>query len=113
MKIVSKQQAIEITNGKGCTVTAYPLDEPKLDMAVATITGRYPDDNRVMNVACQELAYVFEGEGQLILEHKTYPLSQGDVVLIEAGEKYYWEGHMTLFISCHPAWTPEQHQHVI
>jgi hypothetical protein len=34
----------------------------------------------------------------------------GDLVLIEPGEKYFWEGNMDLFIPCSPAWYPEQHK---
>jgi quercetin dioxygenase-like cupin family protein len=45
-----------------------------------------------------------------ILNNEEYKLSAGDVVLIEAGDKYYWEGHMQLFISCRPAWNKDQHQ---
>lgn len=42
---------------------------------------------------------------------KEYSISAGDVVLIEPGEKFYWEGKdLNLFISCTPAFTIEQHQ---
>jgi len=32
--------------------------------------------------------------------------------LIEPGEKYYWEGKMTMFMPCVPAWYAEQHKEV-
>ena len=111
MKISFKHQATE-KNSPTCSVTEYALDHKMLDIAVATVSGRYPNERRVLNKECDELAYVFEGEGKLVLNHEEYKLSTGDVVLIEAGEKYYWEGEMKLFLSCRPAWNKDQHQMV-
>ena len=110
MKICFKDQAIEKNNSSTCSVTEYGLDHKMLDIAIATVSGRYPEERRVVNHECDELAYVFEGEGKLVLNHQEYKLSAGDVVLIEAGEKYFWQGKMKLFLSCRPAWTKEQHQ---
>ena len=42
---------------------------------------------------------LFEGEGKLVLKHEEHKLTAGDVVLIEAGEKYFWEGNMKIFMS--------------
>lgn len=112
MKISFKHQAVEKNNSPTCSVTEYTLDHKMLDMAIATVSGRYPDARQVVNQQCDELAYVVEGEGKLVLNQKEYKLSAGDVVVIEAGEKYYWEGEMKLFLSCSPAWNKEQHHFV-
>ena len=37
-------------------------------------------------------------------------LSEGDVVYIPPGEKFYWEGNMTIVLPAAPAWNPEQHE---
>lgn len=58
------------------------------------------------------MAHVLEGEGILWVDGKTYPLKKDDVVLIDVGEKYYWEGNMKLGVPCSPAWYPEQHDEV-
>jgi uncharacterized cupin superfamily protein len=112
MKISFKHQAIEKNNSPTCSVTEYALGHNMLDMAIATVSGRYPNERRVVNQECDELAYVFEGEGKLVLNNEEHKLSAGDVVLIEAGEIYFWEGDMKLFMSCRPAWNKEQHQFV-
>ncbi len=112
MEISFKHQATNKTNNTACSVTEYYLNNKMLDFAIATINGRYPDDRRAVNQQCDELAYVFEGEGKIVVNNKEYPLSTGDVVLIETGEKYYWEGNMKLFLSCRPAWKKDQHQMV-
>ena len=110
MKISLRNQAIEKTNSPTCAVTEYPLNNEMLDMAIATVSGRYPNERQVVNKQCTELAYVFEGKGKIVVNTKEHHLNTGDAVLIEAGEKYYWEGQMKLFLSCRPAWNKEQHQ---
>ena len=35
---------------------------------------------------------------------------EADLVLIDKGENYYWEGNMDLFVPCTPAWNPKQHK---
>jgi mannose-6-phosphate isomerase-like protein (cupin superfamily) len=112
MKISLKNQAKEKANSAVCKVTEYALNHDMLDAAIATITGRYPDHRRAVNIECDELAYVFEGAGKIVVNHKEHHINAGDVVLIEAGDKYFWEGNMKLFLSCRPAWNKEQHQMV-
>src|SRR5438046_2228431 len=112
MKICLKHQTTEKQSGVTCTVTEHPLNDEFLDMAIANITGRYPDERRVVNMQCAELAYVCDGGGKIVVNNQEHLLNAGDVVLIEKGEKYYWEGTMKLFLSCRPAWNKEQHQMV-
>ncbi|CAM2857965.1 Cupin domain [Legionella steigerwaltii] len=110
MKISLKHQTTEHSNATSCKVTEHHLNDPMLDCAIAKISGRYPEARRVVNLGCNELVYVFQGEGKVVVNHTEYKLAAGDAVVIEAGEKYYWEGNMQLFISCRPAWNKEQHQ---
>ena len=112
MKVVLKNQAIQKTNSSMCSVIEYPLNDEMLDIAIATISGRYPDSGRVVNQKCKELAYVQDGEGKIVINGKDISLTVGDTVIIEAGESYYWEGNMQLLLSCRPAWTIDQHQQV-
>lgn len=109
MKLSLKHQTTTKTNSTACTVIEHSLNNKMLDIAIAQIDGRYPDHRRVVNQECSELAYVFEGKGRIVVNNKEHHLNAGDAVLIEAGEKYFWEGNMQIFISCHPAWNKEQH----
>jgi mannose-6-phosphate isomerase-like protein (cupin superfamily) len=110
MKFVKKESALKKSNSSTCTVVEYALNHPKFDVATTTISGRYPETRRASNVECAELAYVIAGNGKIVIDNETLLLNSGDVVLIEAGEKYYWEGSMQLLLSCNPAWHAEQHQ---
>lgn len=110
MKLSLKHQAVEKANSASCTVIEHSLHNELLDIAIAKIAGRYPDKRRVVNQQCAELAYVFEGQGKIVVNDEEHVLNAGDAILIEAGEKYYWEGNMQLFLSCRPAWNINQHK---
>lgn len=110
MQIVLKKQAIQRKNSDVCVVTEYKINDETLDFAIVKVIGRYPDKQRVVNTKCKEIVYVNSGNGKVVVNGKEYSLNAGDLVLIEAGEKFFWEGSLELFISCRPAFTVEQHQ---
>lgn len=110
MKIVHKNQVQEFKNSDECVVLEYALGDKDINGAVGKINGRYPEKNRAVNTKCKELGYIISGSGKIIVESKEYKFSAGDVVLIEPGERYYWEGNFEVFMPCTPAWYPEQHK---
>ncbi|MDO8663406.1 MAG: cupin domain-containing protein [Candidatus Wildermuthbacteria bacterium] len=112
MKVVYKNQTKEFKNSDKCTAIEYPLGDKDINGAVIELTGRYPGKGRVINLRCKELAYVIKGSGKVVVEGKEVKLQEGDLILIEPGEKFFWEGNMTMFMPCTPAWYPEQHKEV-
>ena len=112
MKIILKHQAIEKKNNDVCIVTEHPLDDEVINFATAKMTGRYPSAGYVRNHKCKEIAYVNEGNGKIIVNDKEHLLNAGDLVMIEAGEKFCWEGNMHISLSCTPAWTQDQFEFV-
>ena len=112
MKVVYKRQTKRFKNSEVCTAIEYPLGDKDINGAVIELSGRYPDRGRVINLKCKELAYVIKGSGKVVVEGKEIKLKEGDMVLIEPKEKYYWEGKMIMFMPCAPAWHLEQHKEV-
>ena len=112
MKKISRQEVKRIEASDFCTITEYPLGDKDINASIAKINGRYPEKGRVVNTECKELVYVIEGGGKVVVEGEEYGFEKGDVLLIESGEKYYWEGDMEIFMPCTPAWYPEQHEEV-
>lgn len=110
MKIIYKKQIISRNNNNFCQVTEFPLTDNEINFAIVKLSGRYPDNNRAINIKCKEMVYIHWGNGKLVINDQEYLLNSGDLVIIEAGEKFYWEGDMELHISCSPAFTMEQHQ---
>lgn len=113
MKVVYKNQTKKFKNSENCFATEYRFNDCNdINGAIVEIAGRYPDKGRVLNLECKELAYVIKGTGKIVIEDKEVELQEGDLVLIESGEKYFWDGDLTMFVPCVPAWRPDQHQEV-
>ena len=112
MKIVHKNQAEIHKNSGDCTAIEYPLGDKDINGAVIELNGRYPSKDRVVNLECKEIVYVIKGSGKITVEGEEIKLSERDLILIEAGEKLFLEGNMELFVSCTPAWYPEQRKEV-
>jgi len=110
MKIAKKEASNKIKNSDDCTAIEYPLGDEDINGAVIELDGRYPDEGRTVNKECKELAYVMKGSGIVEVEGEKVKLKEGDLVLIEPGEKFYWQGKMKIFMPCVPAWYPEQHK---
>lgn len=112
MKVIRKDQTEKLKNSDVCTAIEYPLGDKDINGAMIELKGRYPDKGRVVNLKCKELSYVIEGLGRVVVEGEEVKLEKGDLVLIEPGEKYFWEGNLIMFMPCTPAWYPEQHKEV-
>ena len=114
MKFVQKSSAVHFSNGPTSEGEEYPFNDKDINIAVVTVTGRYPEKGYAMNEVCKETAYVLSGTG-LVSKKGEQPqkVSVGDAVLIQPGEKYYWEGErLELLMPCSPAFTVEQHKTV-
>ncbi len=110
MKLVKLEQAQEFSNSDSCKGLEYPLNDIDINFSTAIISGRYPDKGYCVNEECKELIYVIEGKGTLNKKDKTIEFNKGDVILIDKGEVYYWDGKCTIAMPCTPAWYPEQHK---
>ncbi len=110
MEHVKKQDAIKYTNSSGCAVYEYPMKNAEMNIGVAEIARRYPEKGYAINHKCSEMGYVLKGSGKLVIDTQEVALSAGDVVYIPPGEKFYWEGNMTIVLPATPAWDPAQHE---
>lgn len=109
MEHVKLQDAVKHENSDKCIVHEYLMENSEINIGVAEITDRYPDQGYAINLKSTLMGYVIKGNGRLVTETKSAILSAGDVVLIPHGEKYYWEGNITVVVPATPAWYPEQH----
>jgi len=113
MKIVKKLERRLFKHGESCVIYEYPTNDRTIDGCIAKISGRYPEKGGAVNKISKELAYVINGAGTVTIENKTTDIGEGDMVLIQPNEKFYWEGEMELFIPCTPAWNPEQYEIIV
>lgn len=110
MKIIKKEQRKRFDNGSCCIAYEYPMEDRDINGAVIELSGKYPDKGWAVNTECKEMGYIISGSGKLVIESKEYQVSEGDLILINPGEKFYWQGNMKLFIPCTPAWNPQQYK---
>ena len=61
MKVALKAQSKTMNDGSTLTITEHPLEAESLNIATAQIAGRYPEQRRISNTACNEIAYVLAG----------------------------------------------------
>ncbi|MDP1573651.1 MAG: AraC family ligand binding domain-containing protein [Coxiellaceae bacterium] len=112
MEKCRSNQIIERKNSDNCIVSEFPINDHDINFAIIKVSSRYPDSGFATNTISKEIVYVQEGLGKVIVNDVEYHLKTGDVILISPNEKFYWDGNMTLHISCTPAFTPEQHIHL-
>ena len=110
MKIISKSQRVEFKHGESCTACEYLINDNDINAAVIKLSGRYPEKGLAMNEISKEMAYVISGSGKVSIDNTEFNVIQGDLVFVNPGEKFYWEGNMELFMPCVPAWNPEQYK---
>ncbi len=112
MKFISKAEVQIHKNSDNCVASEYPIGDPDLDFATVEIAGRYPDSGRVTNFISKEICLILKGSGKIVIEGKEVTLIEGDVILVHAGEKYFWDGHMFIAVTSNPPWKIEQHKKV-
>lgn len=110
MEFIAKNQRVVHKNSDTCIAQEYPSRQADINGAVIELTGRYPAVGRVTNLKCKELVYILQGSGKLVTDDRVIAFHEGDMVIIEPGEKYYWDAHCTQLVSTTPAWYPEQHK---
>ncbi len=113
MEHIKKEEA-ELYNGDGFSGMDYPTIDKDINFAIVKINGKSPKKGYQTNTNCKELLYIMEGNGILNKkgERQKIEFEQGDVLLIDKGESYAFEGHFTAAVPRTPAWTPEQHEYI-
>ena len=54
------------------------------------------------------MCYILEGDGTIHKRNQSIDFEQGDVVLIDKKDEYFWEGNCKIIMVCSPAWYKEQ-----
>lgn len=108
---IAKKANIKINQvSSSCKALEYQLLDKRIHGAVIEVNGRYPDSGYTRNEVCTELAYIVSGKGILGGRNSEIEFVEGDQLVIEPGEDFFWEAEATIFMPCAPAWYPEQHK---
>lgn len=112
MKHIRKSETTKFENSEHCVAFEYSMEDKDINGAIVEISGRYPEKGRVVNEKVKEMAYVVKGSGKIVVEGQETSLAEGDLVLLMPGERYFWDGDLTMFVPCAPAWYAEQHKEI-
>ncbi len=110
MQIVTQKQTHWIETAPTTTVEEYIMRDPDVSGSTAIISGRYPLKGYAENTVSKEIVLVISGNGYIGTKTKKIPIVIGDCILIKPKEKYYWDGHLALFMACTPKWQAAQHK---
>jgi mannose-6-phosphate isomerase-like protein (cupin superfamily) len=113
VKVIKKSAAVSFTNSSACAGFEFAFGDDQLNIALVTVNGRYPKRGHLVNEVCKEIAFVVKGSGIVGVDGEKHSLSVGDAVMIQPGERFYWEGQkLQMLMPCSPAFYPEQHKEV-
>jgi mannose-6-phosphate isomerase-like protein (cupin superfamily) len=110
MQIVKQKKARRVDASPTTSVEEYLMKENRIGGSTVIISGRYPEKGNAINLISTELVLVLSGNGVIGHRGKETPIEMGDCILLKPKEKYYWNGHLALFIVCTPTWKSRQHK---
>ncbi len=109
MEFVSFGNA-ELFNNENAKIFEYNLKDKDINICYCEISGRYPKTGYSINEKSKELAFVLSGYGKVVINNKEILIKEKDVVLINKGERFYWEGKLKLVLPCAPSWNVNQYK---
>ncbi len=112
MKKWKDSEGTEFKNSDLCFGREFKPDTDKVDIAKISIRGEYPEDKKWGYLLdTNEMAVVIKGKGYIESQKDgRQELDEGDVVSIEASERFRWGGNMDLIVTCGPAFNPKNHK---
>ena len=109
MQILDNKDCKYYKKNNACELYEYSAMGSEFDMAIAKISGKYPDRGYCINMICKEIIYIIEGEGIIYEGEKEHKIKKGDVIIIKNGERFKWDANCIASISCIPAWNPDKY----
>ena len=107
MKIGRNDADLEEILGEG-KVVDYPVGE-EVGLSVQELNGRVPEKGFYRNSECLEVCYVKSGEAEVTIDGETFSVSDGDVYVIQAGEKSCVTAEdLEVVVFTRPDWYEEQ-----
>ncbi|MBI3956108.1 hypothetical protein HY339_02535 [Candidatus Gottesmanbacteria bacterium] len=109
MTIIQSSEANKVQASASTTVWEYFMDDAVVSGAVAEINGRYPEKGFAINSVSKELAFVISGHGHVLSPKAQHTITIGDVIFLDKGERFAWQGTVTIFMVTTPKFDPKQH----
>ena len=109
--IIKKSERKKHANAPSCIAYEYEHGDEDIDIAFIEINGRYPEKGRVVSKISKEIIFISKGNGKIEIDGESFTLNEGDTVLIQPNQKYFFEGELNLVFCCHPSWNPKNYEY--
>ncbi|MBN2203244.1 MAG: cupin domain-containing protein [Candidatus Aenigmarchaeota archaeon] len=110
--IVKKSKRVQHANAATCIAYEYGLGDKDIDVAYIKIDGRYPEKGRTLNRKSKEVIFVIDGKGIVEIDGNVFDMEEGDSILIQPNQKFFFDGKLKIVVCCNPAWDPKQYEFV-
>jgi len=110
MKVWPEGSGFAFSNSAECFGESFDVLNAPLNLARITIGSRYPEEGYLYNLEAHEMVYVVTGSGSLHTpDSDTQKLSAGDAIYLEPGQRFAWDGDMSIVTACSPAFENSKH----
>ena len=75
--IIKKSESTKYPNSSKCTTYEYAHGDKDINISLAILDGRYPDEGRVMNTVCKEIVYIVGGKGKMEIDGRGFSVAPG------------------------------------
>lgn len=110
MKVTKKEA--KFIKREQTTIYSYPPTSKAISVAFIEVKGRHPAGGKEQFVEhdLHVLFYVTDGKGIITVEDKPYELTQGDVLTVQPGKRYFIEGDLSYVAATSPAYYSKQNE---
>ena len=109
MNIIQSSQTKKIQASPTTTIWEFVMKEQSISGAIAEIKERYPEKGFAVNKISKELIFVISGAGYVLSPSAKHAITIGDVIFLDKGERFAWQGNLTIFMATTPKFDPKQH----
>jgi hypothetical protein len=99
MKVYDWRNRRIIENTNRVRVEDYQVDDRESSVWYIELEGgRYPEYGFFINDRIRQYAFIVEGHGtfRIHTQKGEFRLSEGDVIFLEKGDAFCWQGHMKI-----------------
>ncbi|OGK29254.1 hypothetical protein A3D06_00835 [Candidatus Roizmanbacteria bacterium RIFCSPHIGHO2_02_FULL_40_9] len=106
---IKKSQSTPIKTDNDSTIWDYPMPSEEQGISYQELNGRLPKKGWYKNIKCHEIFFIISGSATVTIEDETQDANEGDMVIIEPGQKHYGIYQQTKLITITtPNWYDEQ-----
>ncbi len=111
--VIKKSEASDVTEHDISVFHDYQFPFTTASLGVSEISARYPQSGFDVDEEVDAYWYVEKGEANIFIGGKLPSVTEGDMIYIPKGEKWYIDTQYVKLVVCStPLWKSTQHKHL-